>query len=79
MPLWHAMTPLTPVVFLTLLAVMPLSPACFDSIPASFTNLFIVSVIGLVFIGNGTCVCERLHEEYIVEEHLRITKSARAD
>jgi hypothetical protein len=33
---------------LTLLAVMPLSPDCFDSIPASFTSLCIVSVIELV-------------------------------
>lgn len=42
------MAPLTPVVFLTLLAVMPLSPACFDSIPASFTSLSIVLVIRFV-------------------------------
>lgn len=30
---------LTPVTFLTLLAVMPLSLPCFDSIAASFINL----------------------------------------
>lgn len=30
---------LTPVTFLTLLAVMPLSPPCFDSIAASLINL----------------------------------------
>lgn len=48
MSLRYAITPLTPVVFLTLLAVMPLSPDCFDSIPASFTSLCIVSVIELV-------------------------------
>lgn len=34
---------LTAVTFLTLLAVIPRSPPCFDSIAASFTNLELMS------------------------------------
>lgn len=71
---------LTPVAFLTLLAVMPFSPACLDSIPASFTSLLIISAIGIVRRVIGTCICARLHEDDVVEEHLcrQIAMSARA-
>lgn len=76
----HTMADLTPVAFLTLLAVMPLSPACLDSIPASFTSLLIISAIGIVRRVIGTCMCARLHEDDVVEEHLcrQIAMSARA-